>query len=59
MEHAQTQMLLAAILTTSIAAQKGANEPAEVVRLLAEVHKEIVTQDVFPKVSATFIPKGR
>ena len=59
MDHSQFSMLVAAILTTGIAAQRGAKEPADVVSLLAEVHSEITTREIIVKQSANFIPKGR
>jgi len=59
MEHHQFEMQIAAILTAGIAQTKGTTDPAELVTLLAEVHKEIVSRAVVEKKSATFIPKGR
>jgi len=59
MDHFQFEMQVAAILTAGIAAAKGATAPADVVTLLADVHKELVARAVVEKKSATFIPKGR
>ena len=59
MDHFQFEMQVAAILTAGIAAAKGATAPADVVTLLAEVHKEIVSRAVIEKKNAAFIPKGR
>jgi len=59
MDHLQLEMQVAAILTAGIAGARGATSAADVVTLLAEIHKEIVTRAVIEKKGATFIPKGR
>ena len=59
MDHAQFEMLVAAILASGIAGAGGVKEPQAVVSLLAEVHKEITSREVIVKQSASFIPKGR
>ncbi|MGN6149482.1 MAG: hypothetical protein ACTHPD_13160 [Rhizomicrobium sp.] len=59
MDHFQFEMQVAAILTAGIAQAKGATNPADVVTLLADVHKEITSRAVIEKKNATFIPKGR
>lgn len=59
MDHSQFEMQVAAILTAGIASAKNATDPAALVTLLGEIHKEIVTRAVIEKKSANFIPKGR
>jgi hypothetical protein len=59
MDHAQFEMLVAAILTSGLAGAGGVREPQAIVSLLAEVHKEITTREAITKQSANFIPKGR
>ena len=57
MEHHQFEMQVAAILAAGIAQAKGMTAPAEVVSLLAEVHKEIVDRGVIEHKRANFIAK--
>jgi hypothetical protein len=59
MDHHQFEMQVAAILTAGIVQARGATNPADVVTLLADVHKELMGRAVVEKKSATFIPKGR
>ena len=59
MDHSQFEMQIAAILAAGIASAKNATDPAAVVTLLSEIHKEIVSREVVEKKSANFIPKGR
>jgi hypothetical protein len=59
MDHYQFEMQVAAILAAGIASAKGATSAADVVTLLAEVHKEITERAVIEKKNSAFIPKGR
>ena len=59
MDHTQFEMQVAAILTAGIAGASGIKEPAAVVDLLKEIHKELTAREVVVKVNANFIPKGR
>ncbi len=59
MDHSQFEMLVAAILTSGIAGPAGIKEPAAVVSLMAEVHKQITERETITKQSAAFVPKGR
>ena len=57
MDHLQFEMQIAAILAAGIAPARGATAPADVVSLLAEIHKELVARTVVEKKTSAFIPK--
>jgi hypothetical protein len=59
MDHTQFEMLVAAVLTSGIAAKQEVTEPKALVGLMLEIRDALVEREAITKQSAAFVPKGR